>query len=98
AQGTDTPYSAFGYSKQALDRKLGNTVAPFVLHDLRRSMASAWQALGVPIAVTETMLAHRSGSFAGIVSVYQRHDYLPEMREAVERWEQYLASLLNAER
>jgi integrase len=96
APASNTPYSAFSAAKQVLDRKLGGSVAPFVIHDLRRSFASAWQSIGVPIAVTETMLAHRSGSFAGIVSVYQRHDYLPEMRAAVERWEQFLGGLLNA--
>jgi integrase len=96
APASYTPYSAFSAAKQTLDRKLGDTIAPFVLHDLRRSFASAWQAIGVPIEVTETMLAHRSGSFAGIVSVYQRHDYLPEMRAAVETWEQFLATLLKS--
>jgi integrase len=47
ARGADTPFNGFSKAKLALDHRLGDTVAPFVLHDLRRSFASAWQALGV---------------------------------------------------
>jgi hypothetical protein len=38
--------------------------------------------------VVEKLLNHVSGSFAGIVGVYQRHTYEKEMRAAMERWEQ----------
>jgi len=50
--------------------------------------------LGVPIATVEKILAHRSGSFAGIVSVYQRHSFIPEMRAALERWSQHVEQLV----
>jgi hypothetical protein len=35
-----------------------------------------------------------SGSFGGIVSVYQRHNWMPEMRAAVTVWQAHLDSLL----
>ena len=35
---------------------------------------------GVPIHVIEKLLNHVSGSSGGIVSVYNRNQYLPEMR------------------
>jgi len=35
-----------------------------------------------------------SGSLGGIVAVYQRHDYMDEMRQAMETWEARLAALL----
>jgi integrase len=93
-RGRATAFTGFSKCKAAFDKSLKG-VESYTLHDLRRSMASAWQRIGIPIEVTEAALAHRSGSFAGIVSVYQRHDYLPEMRTAVQKWEEYLQALLS---
>ena len=81
-----------GKKKAELDKLSG--VENWVLHDLRRVLASQWAALGVSLPTIEAYLAHRSGSFAGIVAVYQRHSWLPEMREAVKLWEAKLQSLV----
>jgi hypothetical protein len=64
----------------------------FVVHDLRRCVASNMQRLGVDIATTEKLLAH-SAVTGGIIGVYQRHTYLAEMAEALAKWETYLNSL-----
>jgi hypothetical protein len=32
---------------------------------------------------------------AGIVGIYQRHSYAEEMRDALTKWEEKLAALLN---
>jgi integrase len=56
----------------------------FVLHDLRRSCASGLQAIGVDVAVTEQILGHQNGTFAGIVSVYQKYDYAEPKRAALQ--------------
>ena len=45
-------------------------------------------------SATESLLGHVSGSLGGIRGVYQRYDYAAEKREAVIRWESYIASLL----
>jgi integrase len=58
----------------------------WVSHDLRRSLATCWQAMGVPLEVTERMLDH-SRVTGGLVGIYQRHNYLVELRAAVEKWE-----------
>jgi integrase len=84
----EAPLSGFSKFKAALDNLLD--IPPFTIHDLRRSMASGWQRCGIRVDVTERYLAHRSGTFAGIVSVYQQHDLMPEMRAAVVLWEQHL--------
>lgn len=83
---------------QALARKRGDdpaevTLPPWRLHDLRRSVASGMAGLGIAIHVVERLLNHVSGTFRGIVSVYQRHDYAREKREAVDAWERYILSL-----
>ncbi|HZK91944.1 MAG TPA: hypothetical protein VFC56_17520 [Stellaceae bacterium] len=93
ARGKDKPMSGFSKLKPALDKKAG--VKDYTLHDLRRTVASTWQALGIPIAVTEKYLAHAETT-GGIVGVYQRHTFMPEMRAALEKWEAHLASLLSA--
>src|SRR5579862_156807 len=92
ARGLETPFNGFSKSKSTFDQRL-DSVEPYTLHDIRRSVASGWQRIGVPIEVTEALLAHHSGTFRGIVSVYQRHNYLPELRAAVQKWEEYLQAL-----
>jgi integrase len=69
------------------------TIAPWRLHDLRRTVASGMARLRVPLPVIEKVLNHASGSFAGIVSVYQRHDFADEKREALQAWARFVSSL-----
>lgn len=63
-----------------------DAVDHFILHDLRRTVATGMQRLGVPMPVTEAVLNHISGSRSGIAGVYQRYDYQREKREALESW------------
>jgi integrase len=86
------PFNGFGASKESLD-KCG--VKNFTHHDLRRTFATSMARLGVRIEVTEKLLNHVSGSMGGIVGVYQRHDFLDEMREAVSRYETWLSHVLS---
>jgi integrase len=83
-----TGYSA---AKRAFDQECG--ITGWTLHDLRRTYATALQRLGIRLEVVETLLGH-VGSRAGIVGVYQRYGFEPEMREAVEKWETHLTSLI----
>jgi hypothetical protein len=104
-----TPISGFSKAKRRLDaamlsslndqrrsegRREGKLEA-WRIHDLRRTMATGLQRLGVRLEVTEAVLNHVSGSRAGIVAVYQRHDYAIEKRDALESWAQHLSSLLS---
>lgn len=74
---------------------LGYEAVPFTMHDLRRTGATKLQQLGVPIPVTESVLNHVSGSRSGIVSVYQRHAYATEKRQALELWDAELQKLIS---
>jgi integrase len=95
ARGTiDTAFNGWSKSKVALDELC--KVENWTLHDLRRYFASTQAKLGTPIHVTEKLLNHISGSMSGIVGIYQRHTYMPEMREAVERYETHLKTLLRS--
>lgn len=92
---TSAPFNDWSRNKAALDRRLGGTVAPWTLHDIRRYYASTMARLGVKQEVTERLLNHRSGIISGIAAVYTLHDFMPEMRQAVERYEQHLRQPLD---
>lgn len=65
----------------------------WTLHDIRRTVATGLQRLGVRFEVTEAVLNHVSGSRGGIAGVYQRHDWKQEKREALESWATNLLGL-----
>jgi integrase len=72
--------------KHRISAKAGIPADTWRLHDLRRTCASGMQKLGVSVPVIEKALNHISGTFRGIVGVYQQHDYADEVRIALQRW------------
>jgi hypothetical protein len=42
--------------------------------------------LGVPPHVADKILNHQAGTISGVAAVYQRHDFLAERKEALDRW------------
>jgi len=99
----DTPVSGFSRAKANLDKamlaiareEVGEDAAipAWRLHDLRRTAASGMARLGINLPVIEKVLNHTSGSFAGIVGVYQRHSFADEKRNALEAWARFVGSL-----
>ena len=79
--GLRGPFNGWSKAKAALDA--GSGVANWRLHDLRRTAATGLQRLGVHLEVTEQVLNDVSGSPAGIVGIYQRHDL---HRRSAQRW------------
>ena len=73
-------------------------IARWTFHDLRRTAASGMARLGIALPVVEKVLNHRSGSFGGIVGVYQRHDFAGEKREALKSWSRFVLSLTDSNR
>jgi integrase len=90
--------SNYGANKRRLDALLPADMPPWWLHDLRRTVASGMARLGVNLPVIEKVLNHSSGSFGGIVGVYQRHDFAGEKRHALERWGAHVADLASGRR
>ena len=91
--GTGRPFGDWFKSKAKLDKLC--QVNDFVLHDFRRYLSSTMRKLQVPIDVTEAILNHVSGSRSKVQRIYDRHDRLPEMREALQLYEKHLASLIS---
>jgi len=79
-----SPVSGWSTAKPQLDRLSG--VSNWHVHDLRRTVATGLQKLSIPLQVTEAVLGHTSGSRAGVVGIYQRHDFMDEKRNALEEW------------
>ena len=86
------PISGWGRAKARLDD--ATKIANWRLHDLRRTVATGLQRLGVNLQVVESCLGHTAGSRSGIVKVYQRHDYANEKSAALEAWGEHVASLV----
>lgn len=93
SSGKISVFSGWSKSKSALDNASG--VTGWTLHDLRRTFATIHARIGTPLPVIEKLLNHISGSFGGIVSVYQRHSFMDEMRTAQEHYEAHLARLFS---
>jgi integrase len=83
------PFNGF----RAKDR-LCTDLAPWTIHDLRRTAASGMARLGVSLVVIEKILNHTSGSLRGVVGVYQRHEYADEKRAALQKWANHVSRLV----
>ena len=85
-------FSAWSKSHAAL-LKLSST-SGWTLHDLRRTFASNQARLGTPIHVIEKLLNHVSGSLSGVAGIYNRYSYFDEMRDAMQKYEDWLLSVV----
>jgi len=45
--------------------------------------------LGAPLHITEQLIDHRS-QLSGVAAIYNRYDYLKEVREALEMYEAHV--------
>jgi integrase len=85
-------FRGFAHAKLILDNVSG--VKGWWLHDLRRTVATGLQKLGIRLEVTEAVLNHVSGSRAGIVGIYQRHNWSDEKRAALAAWGAHVEAIV----
>ncbi len=85
------PFQEFGKAKRRLDALSG--VTGWRLHDLRRTCVSGMARLGVAPHVADKILNHQAGTISGVAAVYQRHDFLAERKDALERWGAHVAQI-----
>jgi integrase len=91
--------SGYGKAKARLDSVVARerckarleAVAPWTIHDLRRTTASGLGKLGISRFIISRILNHADSSVTGI---YDRHAYLAEKRHALESWGTYLGNLI----
>lgn len=102
-----TPVSGFSRAKRRWDAEIRAliakerkepaeqvTVPRWVVHDLRRTLATGLQRLGIRFEVTEAVLNHVSGARSGVAGVYQRYGWEAEKRAALEAWARHVDQLL----
>jgi integrase len=94
----DRPIRGFGKAKARVDKattearaKDGlDALAPWTIHDLRRTVATGLGMLGASRLVIGRLLNHADKSVTGI---YDKHDYLAEKRHALDAWSTYLGNV-----
>jgi integrase len=94
----DRPISGWSKYKKQMD----DGVRGWTLHDLRRTFATRLAELGVPPHVVEKLLNHKMGSIgnkadsivSAVAEVYNRARYVPEMRDAIKRWQNHLSTAI----
>jgi integrase len=87
----DRGFTGWSAPKTALDQRIG--IAPWRLHDLRRTCATQLGELGVQPHHIEAILNHYSGHRAGVAGVYQRAKYEGDMRAGLQAWADWLEQI-----
>jgi hypothetical protein len=85
------PISGFSKFKARFDRGLDD-VAPWQLHDLRRTVRTGLSRAGVPVFDAELIIAHQQ---SGVHGVYDKFRYQQEKLAGLDKWEQLLARIID---
>jgi len=96
----EAPIRGYSAAKSQLDAEIARICAetgepvprPWRLHDLRRTATTAMARIGVPRFVLERVLNHADH---GVTAVYDRYSYLPEKRDALDKWALHIQALVN---
>lgn len=67
---------------RAIYKKLGHS-EPWTMHDLRRTLATHMNNMGIAPHVVEQLLGH---AMPGVMAIYNRSQYLPEKLDALNKW------------
>jgi integrase len=94
SSGAAKGFSGWSRAKKSLDQRIAKAraadgrepMAPWIIHDLRRTAATGLARLGVQPHVIEAALNHKSGIIRGVAGIYNRADYLAEKRQALDMW------------
>jgi integrase len=84
--------SGWSKAKDRLDARM--QIAPWRIHDLRRTAATGMAEIGIAPHVVEAVLNHVSGAKASVAGVYNRAAYAAEKKNALERWAAHIDGLV----
>jgi len=87
------PISGWSKIKRRLDTAI--EVAPWRLHDIRRSCATGMAEIGVAPHIVEAVLNHISGHKAGVAGIYNRAAYASEKKAALGRWAAHIENIVS---
>ncbi len=89
---TTRPVSGYSKAKERIDKQID--IAPWRLHDLRRTVRTGLGRLGVPPHVAELVIGHTQ---KGLHAVYDRYTYQAERADALQRWASFLRGVIAGE-
>jgi integrase len=84
------PVSFQSKAKARLDSRA--KIAPFTIHDIRRTVRTRLSELRIPEPIAEMVIGHAK---KGLARVYNQHQYIDEMREALAAWAARLRSIVD---
>ena len=87
--------NGWDYAKQRGDAYLAKPIAPWRIHDLRRTMATHLRSLGVDRLIVSKLLNHAE---AGVTKTYDRYAADPEKAAAMERWSNRLKEIISGKK
>src|SRR5262249_43649854 len=87
-------YSGFRHRKARLEKGITETIAArggkmmaeWTIHDLRRSVVTGMNEIGVDDRIVEAVINHQSGHKGGVAGIYNRAKYEPQKRAALDLW------------
>jgi integrase len=91
-------FVAWGKAKADLDRRLSNSVKPWRIHDIRRTVATGMADIGIEPHVIEATLNHYSGHRRGVAGIYNRSPYDRAVKAALARWAEHVLALVEGAR
>ena len=90
--------TGFADAKEKVDAimraKLDRPLTPWVWHDLRRTVVTVMNEIGIQPHVIEACVNHVSGHKGGIAGVYNRAAYAAERKAAMEAWGRYIDGVI----
>jgi integrase len=95
------PFNSWHACKEKLDQRIeatGTKLEHWTPHDLRRSIATWLAESGTAPHIIEAILNHVSGHKAGVAGIYNRANYEPQKRAALERWCDHIETLIGGKR
>lgn len=96
----DTGFQGWSKAKEQLDARIAEDKAlkHWVIHDLRRTVATHMADIGVQPHIIEAVLNHVSGHKGGVAGIYNRATYDKEKREALNLWGEHVMALVEGRR
>lgn len=101
-----SPVSGFSKAKASLDTAIaaarqkaaGGAEAPtmpcWTFHDFRRSFATGGACLGIAPHIIEKAMNHNPAALKGVAGIYNRFEYLPERKAALETWGRHVEMIV----
>ena len=90
--GSKVGFASWSKAAADLRARITEPMAPFVLHDIRRSFRSGLGALGVAPHVAERVIGHSVGK--KVQKTYDRFAYTREMADALLKWEAHVTAVV----